>query len=150
MVEVNELTEYDRDFYKWTQETAELICRGEFDRIQREHLAEEIADMGKRDKREVRSRMTVLMMHLLKWRAQPELCEQSSWRATIVEQRRQLELVFRDSPSLYRVAGEELRAAYGDAVEDAMAETRLAAETFPGECPYSLDELLKMDLSSLE
>ena len=109
---LNERADYDRDFYQWTQETAESICRGEFDRIDCEHLAEEIADMGKRDKREVRSRLTVLIMHLLKWQAPPELRERSSLRATIVEQRRQLALVFRDSPSLYRVASEEIGRAH--------------------------------------
>jgi hypothetical protein len=147
---LNEQTDYDADFYAWTQETAESICRGAFDRIDREHLAEEVADMGKRDKREVRSRMTVLMMHLLKWQAQPELREKSSWRATIIEQQEQLELLFEDSPSLYQTADHDLPSIYSRAVKRAAAETGRAAETFPGECPYSLDELLEMDLSSLK
>lgn len=138
-------TLYDLDFYRWTQETAELICQGAFGEIDREHLAEEIADMGKRDKREVRSRMTVLILHLLKGQVQPELRETSSWRATIVEQRRQLALVLADSPSLYNVARDELDSIYKDAVEDAVAQTRLGAKQFPSECPYTLAQILDVE-----
>jgi hypothetical protein len=141
-------TAYDGDFYVWTQETAELICRGEWDAIDREHVAEEIADMGKRDKREVRSRMTVLIAHLLKWYAQPELRDSSSWRATIVEQRDQLELLFEDSPSLYAAAEDELGLIYRRAVGRAAKETGLGAETFPKECPYTVGQVMGMELWS--
>jgi Domain of unknown function DUF29 len=137
---------YDRDFYAWTQETAELICRGEWEAVDREHVAEEIADMGKRDKREVRSRMTVLLLHLLKWQAQPELRDKSSWRATIVEQQDQLELLFEDSPSLYRAAEDELALIYGRAVKRAAKETGLGVGAFPKECPFTLEQVLGMDL----
>lgn len=139
---LNGETAYDTDFYAWTQETAELICRGEWNEVDREHVAEEIADMGKRDKREVRSRMTVLLMHLLKWQAQPELREKSSWRATIVEQRMELRLLFEDSPSLYRAAEDALPSTYSHAVKGAAEETGLAVGAFPKECPYELEQLL--------
>ena len=105
---INDGTSYDADFYRWTQETAELVCRGEFRNVDREHLAEEIADLGKRDGREMRWRMTVLVVHLLKWQAQPQSGETSSWRQTIIEQQDQLELLFEDSQSLYRATEDEL------------------------------------------
>lgn len=124
-----------------------MVSRGEFAEIDREHLAEEIADMGKRDRREVRSRMTVLLMHLLKWEAQPEMRQESSWRATIVEQRAELALLFEDSPSLRRVAADELAKVYGHAVQRAAAETGLGVETFPPECPYRIEELLSGELA---
>lgn len=139
---IESATLYDVDFYRWTQETAELICRGAFGEIDREHLAEEIADMGKRDKREVRPRMTVLVMHLLKWQMQPELREAASWRATVVEQRAELRLLFEDSPSLRRVAADELARTYRDAVDRAAQEARLEVKAFPSECPYTLAQIL--------
>jgi hypothetical protein len=139
---------YDRDFYAWTQKTAELICRGEWEAVDREQVAEEIADMGKRDRREVRSRITVLIMHLLKWQAQPEFREKSSWRETIVEQQDQLELLFEDSPSLYRTAEDELGLIYTRAVRRAANETGLGVEAFPTECRFSLERVIEMELPS--
>ena len=56
---------YDQDFAVWTSETARLLRAGRFDEIDIEHVAEEIEDMGKRDKRELHSRLTVLLLHLL-------------------------------------------------------------------------------------
>src|ERR1039458_125592 len=63
---------YDTDFFRWTQETAELLRQGRFEETDKENLAEEVADMGKRDRRELQSRMIVLLMHLMKWAAQPQ------------------------------------------------------------------------------
>src|SRR5437870_763484 len=95
--------DYDLDFFQRTQSTAELIRQGRLNEVDLEHVADEIADMGKRDHREVRSRLIVLIMHLSKWQVQPELRQASSWRSTIIEQRRQLTLVLKDSPSLSRI-----------------------------------------------
>ena len=136
---------YDVDFFAWTQETAELLRRGEFADIDWQHVAEEIADMGKRDRREVRSRLTVLLTHLLKWQAQPEQ-RRLSWRATIVEQRSELRLIFEDSPSLRRIAADEWRKIHRYALQRATEETGLRMEAFPKECPYSLDELLSGEM----
>ena len=141
---------YDVDFFAWTQETAELLQRREFAQVDWEHVAEEIADMGKRDRREARSRMTVLLMHLLKWRFQPELRKTSSWRATIAEQRMELRLVFDDSPSLRRVARDELAAIYLHAVKRAAEETGLGVGAFPKECPYTVEQVLEWELSSVD
>jgi hypothetical protein len=109
---------YDADFFQWTQSTAEMIRQGRLAEVDLEHVAEEIEDMGKRDRREVRSRFGVLIMHLLKWQLQPELHGGSTWRSTIVEQRKQLRLVVEDSPSLGRILREELPALFRSAVKD--------------------------------
>ena len=62
---------YDVDFFEWTQTVAEDLRRGRVSPTDLEYIAEEIADMGKRDRREVRSRARVLIMQLLKWAYQP-------------------------------------------------------------------------------
>ena len=136
---------YDVDFFEWTQSTAELIREGRFAEVDWEHVAEEINDMGLRDRREVRSRLIVLIMHLLKWQFQPELRDRSSWRSTIVEQRSQLQLVIGDSPSLGRVPREELPMLYRAAVGRASAETGLGANRFPQSCPYTAEQILDED-----
>jgi|HubBroStandDraft_1064217.scaffolds.fasta_scaffold375714_2 hypothetical protein len=136
---------YEADFYEWTQSTAEMIRQGRFSEVDWEHVAEEINDMGLRDHREVRSRLIVLIMHLLKWQLQPEKRARSTWRSTIVEQRRELELVMADSPSLARIPREALPRLYRAAVKDAIKETGINAERFPEFCPYTAEQVLDGD-----
>ena len=61
---------YDEDFYAWTQEQATLLRSGEFSQVDIENVAEELESMGRSDKREIDSRLEVLLMHLLKWQVQ--------------------------------------------------------------------------------
>src|SRR5713226_718431 len=90
---------YDQDFAVWTSETARLLRAGRFDEVDIEHVAEEIEDMGKRDKRELHSRLTVLLLHLLKWKWQPEK-QTRGWQSTLLTQRAELGRLLEDSPSL--------------------------------------------------
>lgn len=135
---------YDTDFYEWCLETAALIRDRRLGEVDLEHVAEEIEDMGKRDKREVESRLTVLIMHLLKWQVQPDKRRQS-WRATINEQRRKLKLVLKDSPSLLRITRLELTEIYPAAVEEAVEETGIDGKLFPKICPYTAEQILRHD-----
>jgi hypothetical protein len=114
-----------------------------------EHIAEEIEDMGKRDRREVVNRSAVLVTHLLKWQFQPERRSRSaaSWANTISTQRRELRLILDDSPSLQRHLRQELDRIYTRAVKDAVRQTKLPRDPFPQQCPYTLEQVL--DLSFL-
>jgi hypothetical protein len=132
---------YDEDFVMWTQENARLLRERRFDEIDVEHVAEEIEDMGRRDSREMRSRLTVLIGHLLKWKYQPAR-QASSWRDTIREQRREIEFLIEDSPSLKSRLVRTVEKAYPHAVDLAADDTGISAEAFPSRCPYSLDQLL--------
>lgn len=132
---------YDEDFYAWTVEQARLLRAGELSALDAENIAEEIESMGKSDRRELRSRLTVLLSHLLKWRFQPEQ-RSSSWSGTIREQRRQIELVLADSPSLRPVLAKALAEAYAEAREDGAEETGLGPDAFPAECPFTAEEVL--------
>ena len=137
---------YDRDFFEWTVRNAQLLREGRFAEVDVEHLAEEIEDVGKRDQREVRNRLKVLVAHLLKWTAQPGLryaeSGASSWLETIIEQRAQLESIFEQSPSLERHARESLDQVFCKAVKEAVHETRLPRSRFPAECPYSFEQVM--------
>lgn len=136
--------DYDADFFQWTQTTAEMIRQGRLAEVDLEHVAEEIEDMGKRDRREVRSRIEVLITRLLKWQFQPEL-QTPSWRSTIREQRKQLRLVVGDSPSLGRILRVELPALYKSSIIDAIEETGLSADRFPSACAYTAEQILDGD-----
>jgi hypothetical protein len=127
-----EVSLYDSDFYEWTQTVAENLRHFPLPKADLEHVAEEIADMGKRDRREIRSRMTVLVMHLMKWAAQPKLRGKSTWLSTINEQRAQVEANLEDSPSLRVDLIRELPHIYSKAAARAAIETRLPSSTFSG------------------
>lgn len=134
---------YDEDFYRWTQETAELLRRGCFRQVDVEKVAEEIEDIGKRDRRELRSRMIVLLAHLLKWQAQPGRREDSSWKATIDEQRDQIALLLDDSPSLRQAFEEFLPEACRRAVRKAARETGIEQlADSQAACPWTIEQIL--------
>src|ERR1700685_1873301 len=82
-------SDYDRDFYAWANKQAALLRAGKLSEADFEHIAAEIESMGKTEKRELVSRLTVLLLHLLKWRFQPEL-RSPSWRLSVEEQRLQV------------------------------------------------------------
>jgi hypothetical protein len=105
-----------------------------------QNLSEYLADMAKRDRREVFSRLVVLLTHLLKWEHQPER-RSGSWRGTILEQRRELRQLL-ESGTLRNHAAEVLADAYAAARQQAAAETELPLNIFPLEDARGLDELL--------
>ena len=106
---------YDRDFFAWANEQAALLRAGCLAAADIENIAEEIESMGRSEKRELLSRLAILLMHILKWQAQPML-RGNSWRGTIKIQRREIARYLADNPSLTAKLPEVLSAAYGDAV----------------------------------
>ena len=132
---------YDRDFYAWANEQAALLRAGKLANADIAHIAEEIESMGRTEKRELVSRLTVLLMHLLKWRFQPER-QSRSWAATIRNQRLDVADHLVDNPSLKARLARSLAAAYERARNSAAAETDLAESLFPLECPWSFDQIM--------
>jgi len=143
---ISNRTRYEKDFYGWTQDTAALIRAGDWYAIDRETLAEEVESLGRSEKRELEHRLEVLVMHLLKWRYQPDYREQShSWYDTIREQRSQLARLLRDNPSLQSQVPAFLTESYPEARRRAIGETRLDTGRFPRDCPWTYDQMLHAD-----
>ena len=129
---------YDADFYAWCLTTAVLIREGKWHDIDLESVAEEVESLGRSQKRELESRLEVLMMHLLKWRYQAERREDShSWYDTILEQRSQIARLLRDNPSLRPQVSTLFTEGYPDARRRAIGETRLLVAVFPQACPWT-------------
>jgi hypothetical protein len=102
--------------------------------------------LGRRDKRELESRLEVLVMHLLEWRDQPVYREQShGWYDTIREQRSHLARLLRDNPNLRPQAPTLLHESYSEARQRAIGETRLPSADFPPACPWTPDQILDAD-----
>ena len=134
-------TLYEADYNLWIEQTVNQLKSGDLQSLDLENLIEEIDSMGRNNRREVRSRLIVLMTHLLKWQYQPRK-RSKSWTNTINEQRLQLKLILKDSPSLKPFLQQVLDDCYEDARKEAAKETKLSPDTFPTALPYSQDDVL--------
>jgi len=130
---------YDKDFAQWAADTADALRERRFDEVDVEHLVEEVEGLASKDFRELRSRLIILLMHLLKWQFQAD-GRSASWKATINIQRIDIEGILEASPSLR--ARIPLGTAFEKARKSAEMETMLASGTFPNHCPYTLDQIL--------
>ncbi len=117
------------------------LRQGDWAALDVENLIEEIEALGKSDRRAVKSRLEVLLMHLLKWQFQPEQ-RSRSWQATILEQRLRIADILEESPSLKNYWPTVLEAAYAGARRLAAIKTGLALEQFPVECEYTIGQIL--------
>src|ERR1700726_3737915 len=114
----------DEDFYAWTRDQARLLRSGDFAELDIENIAEELESMGRSDKREIESRLTVLLAHLLKWQLQVGL-RSRSWSGTIREQRQRIEDLLAESPSLRPLVASIRPGLYARARQRAADETGL-------------------------
>lgn len=134
---------YTRDETAWLDVMARLIAERRFGELDYEHLHEFLTDMARRDRREVLSRLTTLLMHLLKFKHQPDL-RSNSWVKTIEEQRLELRDLL-ESGTLRNHAQDVLAKAYERAIKLASIETGLSESTFPQACPLTLEDILEKD-----
>src|SRR5438132_3820243 len=131
---------YEQDETAWLEAMSALAASGRYAEMDYRHLSEYLADMARRDRREVFSRLVVLLSHLLKWEYQPEH-RSGSWRGTIREQRRELRQLL-ESGTLRNHAEAVLADAYAEARRQAADETELSLDLFPAEDARGLEELL--------
>ncbi|MDW8437897.1 MAG: DUF29 domain-containing protein [Chloroherpetonaceae bacterium] len=105
-------------------ETARAIQRelaaGNFDEAQ-EGLSELVDAMSRSEKRAMKSFLTLLMAHVIKWKAQPEK-RSVSWAKTILSARREIKRIQEDAPSLNRAY---LESIWNECFQDAKEEAEL-------------------------
>jgi hypothetical protein len=135
---------YDQDFYAWSLEQAALLRAGRADQADLEHIAEEIESMGRTEKRELVARLTILLLHLIKWQFQPAM-RTRGWRLSIEGQRLDIDDHLGDNSSLKAVLAPSVAQAYRRAVIEAEKETGFDAASFPAACPYSFEQMMSAD-----
>jgi hypothetical protein len=132
---------YDQDFFAWTQEQAEALKRRSANALDWENLLGEVEDLGRGERRELRSRLIVLITHVLKWELQPEQ-RSRSLMATIRIQQRELQTLLGESPSLKATLDQIWTKAYEDAQELAAIETALPIDDFRRAPQLSFDAVI--------
>jgi hypothetical protein len=119
---------YDTDLTEWTKEQADALRRRAANELDWDNLAEEIESLGASERREIRSRLKTLLVHLPKWKVQPEgQCGSSRG----------------DNPSLRTIPAESLSRACAYARGKALGETGLYR--LPEACPWTIEQILEDD-----
>jgi hypothetical protein len=141
---------YEDDFYAWTQHQAEVVRTMPIsdNRFDREHVAEEIEDLGKSERDAVRSQIRRIIEDFLKLAYLPAQAPRFDWMHSISDARATLE--DKMSPTLRRDVEGTLERLYAGACRSAALALRTygegeAAQGFPEKCPYSLDEICQED-----
>ncbi len=132
---------HERDFYAWANEQAALLRSGDLSAADIANIAEEIESMGRGEKRELVSRLKILLLYRLKWEFQPSF-QGHSWRLSIGNARVEIVDHLADNPSLRATLPETMARAYRLARGEAARETGLALKSFPAECPWSFDQAM--------
>jgi len=132
---------YDTDFYGWTQEQAKLLRAGNVAQMDIAHVLEEIEAMGRSEKRALSAHLEVLLVHLLKWRYQPER-QSRSWQFTIEEQRHRIAKILAENPSLRYMLSDTVADAYQNALIGAEYETYIKRSAFPATCPWTWEQIM--------
>jgi hypothetical protein len=138
--DMNEV-KYERDFYGWTQEQARLLREGRFAELDVTNVVEEIETLGRSERRELVSRLRIILLHLLKWQYQPAR-RGPSWQHSIEIQRDDTRDHLAENPSLKPQLDDIVAAAYRKSRVEAEAETGLLRDTFPVECPWTVDQIM--------
>ena len=111
---------YDEDFVRWSEEQSRALREAARSGVNLpldwENLAEEVESLGRSQRHELRSRIAVILEHLLKLERSPAADPRSGWMETIARERSEIELLLNDSPSLKgdvarMIAEESLRVA---------------------------------------
>lgn len=132
---------YDGDFAAWAFHQAMLLRSGQLHLLDRAWIAEELESLGRTEFKVLRSALSLILQHMLKWDYQPQR-RSWSWVATIRTQRRDVQEQLHDNPSLSPRREEAIERAYHYAITAAAAETKLDDAIFPVVCPYSWDEIM--------
>lgn len=129
-------TLYVTDFALWIEQTVNSLKSQDYSNVDWENLIEEIEGLGRRDRRELESRLTTLFEHALK-RNYVNLPEcYGGWEATISRTQQELSRILRDSPSLRNYFLTICDECYQNAHKNISKEYETK---FPEDCPFPND-----------
>jgi Domain of unknown function DUF29 len=110
-----------------------------WDKVDVEHLVEEIESLGSEQEHAVESHLANLLVHLLKWRYQPR--RGKSWQQSVLVARQRIARRLKRNPSLRSRLPLLLTDAYIDARALAVSQTELELNSFPDLCPWTMEQL---------
>ena len=148
--EAKRVPAYDEDFVLWAEGQARIIREKTEGLVGLDaaNLAEEVEDMGKRDRRAAESHVENILFHLLKVDHTRDEEPVPHWEAEIRAFRGELARLLRDSPSLQGYLQGRWAVLYAGARARAAAELKAFQGTspvLPETCPYPWEAVLGQD-----
>jgi hypothetical protein len=139
-------TLYDQDIAAWARLQAALLRDRQWDKLDVEHLAEEIADLGLRDSWELGQRFALLLSYLLKWQNYPER-RGRSWASTLRNQRMHIACMLEDAPILTTMLADDewLSVVWKDARDAGVHQGELDYDAMPLHWPWPVAQVLSQD-----
>jgi hypothetical protein len=137
------MSDYDTDFYTWTQTQAAALRAKDVAALDLEHLAEEIEDVGNSVRFAIESQLVRLLMHLLKLATGVDDRPRRGWMVTVKTAR--LEIAKRATGALRRHPERYLADAYGQARDHAALQLRRPLSALPETCPWTVAQVLDED-----
>ncbi len=128
---------YEDDFLLWIEDVSQKLETRDFNNLDLDNLIEEIQNLGKSQKREVRSRLQTLLAHLLKRIYVDSPLDYNGWERTIREQRKEIRLLLEQSPSLRNYYIEIFDQAWEAALSEVQQEYKKTQ--FPNQWQFSRD-----------
>lgn len=115
---------YEQDFARWAEDQSRALREAAAASLNAtldwENLAEEIESLGRSQRRELGSRILVIVEHLMKLQASPARAPRRGWQATVLHERAMVRRLLQDSPSL--------RGAVPELIADALPDARRVVE----------------------
>ena len=136
---------YEKDYYLWIDKTINLLENYQFSELDLENLIEEIKSISISQQKALKSNLSVILWHLLKYLQKPEK-QTRSWALNLFEHRERIEEDLENSPSLKSFLTEEnFKKCYNKARKKAAIETGINLDKFPNDCPFTLAEALDFE-----
>jgi hypothetical protein len=132
---------YERDILLWAEETAAKLRARDFGSLDLENLIDEVESLGISQRKELLSRLTTLLEHLLKRMYVLLPIDYNGWERTIRNQRKELKLLLYQVPSLKTRWDETFGAAWKFALLEVRAEVKqeYQSSNFPNNWQYRSD-----------
>ncbi len=136
-------SDYEQDFYAWTQEQARLLKLGNLSRLDVKNLIEEVEDMGRSELRSLDSAIKQAVLHLAKLAYSPSEDPRAGWNASVVKQRDEIEELLEANPSFKSKLDRSFEKVWPGARKIAIADLAVFNEkpVIPIECPFTLSNL---------
>jgi hypothetical protein len=133
---------YERDYYTWALQQARALKEHRLEELDWENLADEVEGLAKTERKELRSRLEVLLEHLLKWQFQASR-RSRSWRATVAVQRLKIGEHLNENPGLKPSIMQVLAQAYRAARLDVTGRfLRRSDPQPPDSCPWTFEQMM--------
>lgn len=136
---------YERDYYTWTQEQARALRERRLEELDWTNVAEEIEDLGKREKYALRSQLVRLLGHLLKFAHAREVMFSNNgrgWELSIRGARSEAAMYLDENPGLRPHLDQIFGSAYRSARLETMKALRLPDSAIPEAAPWTLDQII--------